>query len=182
MTLPIDMIPIRVAIRRAVKAALVEINPTNGYHNDLRPDEMGRARVVAGRNAIGNDEPLPLVTIIEPPLAVEQTSTRRQPDNTVRATEWDLLIQGWVEDDEEAGDQAYLLCAEVCRRLAQEKRRPDARPGSGNGYNFFGMRNKIFEMTIGSPVVRPSETVTSQSVFYLVLTLKITEDMARPFG
>lgn len=182
MTLPAGMIPIRVRIMNVVVAALKEIAPAAGYHNDLRGDSFGRESVVRGRIAIGNDEPLPFVTVIEPPLAAQPINTRRQPDNTVRVTEFDVLVQGWVEDDETPGDQAYLLCAEVCRRLAIEKRRPDARPGSQNAMTFFGLGRSVFEMTIGSPVVRPSETVTGQSVFYLILTFKIGEDMASPFG
>lgn len=182
MTLPANRTPVRVKIINAIVAAIKEVIPASGFHFDLRADDTGRDRVVRGRIAIGNDEPLPFVTVIEPPLAVEAMNTRRQPDNSVRITEWDILVQGWAEDDETAGDQAYLLCSEVCQRLAQEKRRSDVRPGSGNAYNFFGLGKTIFEYSIGSPVVRPSESVTGQSVFYVILTVKFREDVASPFA
>lgn len=182
MTLPADKMPLRVKILNAVVAAIKEVTPDFGFHNTLGPDEHGRDRVVRGRIAIGNDEPLPFVTVIEPPLATDQINSRRQPDNTSRAGEWDILVQGWAEDDDTPGDQAYLLCSEVCQRLAQEKRRPDSGPGRGTPYNFFGLGNAIYEYTIGSPVVRPSETVSGQSVFYVILTVKIHEDIASPFA
>lgn len=181
MTLPANKTPLRVKILNAVVEAIKEVRPDRGYYNSLAPDEIGRERVVRGRIAIGNDEPLPFVTVIEPPLAVDQMNSRRQPDNTSRIGEWDILVQGWAEDDETPGDQAYLLCSEVCQRLAMEKQRPDAGPGRRDAYNFFGLGRAIYEYSIGSPVVRPSETVTGQSVFYVILTVKIREDVARPF-
>ena len=74
MTLPADKMPLRVKILNAVVAAIKEVTPDFGFHNTLGPDEHGRDRVVRGRIAIGNDEPLPFVTVIEPPLASRTSS------------------------------------------------------------------------------------------------------------
>lgn len=181
--MPITRVPLRLEILRAVTAALKDIHPGNGYEFDLRDDEHGRARVVRGRLHVGNDEPLPMVSIVEPPMAVEPISTQRQPDNTARSGQWDLIIQGWAQDDpENPTDIAYQLEAEVRRRLALEKRRPTGRPGSMQQRDFFGLGMKIENMTIGQPVIRPNEHVSEQAVFYLVITLTITEYLMNPEG
>lgn len=186
----ITRIPIRLAILRSITAALKEVNPDNGYEFDLRDDDLGRERVVRGDLIIGDDEPLPMVSIMEPPMAVTAISTVRQPDNPKRVGEWDLIIQGWAKkgkrkngvitpaDDRNPMDVGYQLMHEVRHRLAQEKKK--ARNGVTN---FFGFpAERISNMTIGDPVVRPNEHVSEQAVFYLVLTLQITEDMAAPLG
>lgn len=176
-------VPLRLEILRTLTDALKEIHPDNGYEFDLRDDAEGRARVVRGRIMIGNDEPLPMVSLVEPPMAIEPISTRRQPDNTKRVGDWELIVQGWAQDDpENPTDVAYQLEAEVRRRLALEKNRPGARPGSLVGHNFFGLGNKVLNFTIGTPVVRPNEHISEQAVFYLVLTLEIAEDMVTNLG
>lgn len=176
-------VPKRLEILRAITLALKDICPPNGYEFDLRDDEHGRARVVRGRLHIGDDEPLPMISLVEPPMAAVPLDTKRQGDNTARLGEWDILIQGWARDDaQNPTDVAYQLEAEVRRRLAIEKVRPDARPGSANGRNYFGLGTKILNMNIGSPVIRPNEHVSEQAVFYLVLTLQIGEDMATALG
>lgn len=176
-------VPLRLEVLRAISSALKEIHPDNGYEFDLRDDEHGRQRVVRGRLVIGNDEPLPMVSLVEPPMAIEPISTRRQPDNTKRVGDWEIIIQGWAEDDHEnPTDVAYQLEAEVRRRLALEKVRPDARRGSSAGHNFFGLGPKILNFTIGTPVVRPNEHISEQAVFYLVLTIEIAEDMVTNLG
>ena len=177
-------VPLRLEILRAITAALKEINPDNGYEFDLRDEETyegPRTRVVRGRLTIGDDEPLPMLSILEPPMAIEAISTKRQPDNTKRAGEWDLIIQGWAKDDPyNPTDVAYQFEAEVRRRLSLEKKR--GRPGRSEGHNFFGLGTKIYNMSIGTPVVRPNEHISEQAVFYLVLTLEIAEDMAANLG
>ena len=176
-------VPLRLEIVRTICAALKEINPDNGYEFDLRDDAQGRERVVRGRLEIGNDEPLPMVSIVEPPMAIEPLSTKRQPDNTARAGEWDLIIQGWAKNDKfNPTDTAYQLEAEVRRRLAKEMKRTNARPGNPRGRDYFGLGMKIHNLSIGTPVVRPNEHISEQGVFYLVLTLEIVEDMATNLG
>ena len=115
-------------------------------------------------------------------MAVEGILTKRQPDNTKRVGEWDLIIQGWVQrplrgpGSYHSLDAAYQLMEEVRLRLAKEKAK------SRNGrHSFFGFdETKISNMTIGAPVVRPNEHISEQAVFYLILTLDIVEDMANP--
>lgn len=182
--MPITRVPVRLQILRALTNALKEIHPGNGYEFDLRDNNLGQARVVRGRLHIGDDEPLPMVSIVEPSMGPESLSTQRQPDNTGRSGQWDLVIQGWAKDDPaNPTDIGYQLEAEVRRRLTLEKPARTNRPGSMGGVSIFGFPTTVLEnMTIGTPVVRPNEHVSEQAVFYLVITLTIHEDMTAALG
>lgn len=175
----ITNIPPRLRILLAISDALKEINPDNGYEFDLRDDQHGQPRVVRGRLVIGDEEPLPMVSILEQPMADEAISTERQADNTTNAGKWDLIVQGWAEGDKyNPSDIAYQLEAEVRKRISLEKKRPSARPGRGETRNYFGLGGLIYNITIGQPVVRPAEGISPQGTFYFNLTLEIAEDMA----
>lgn len=182
--MPITRVPVRLQILRAMTAALKEINPTNGYEFDLRDDADGVQRVVRGRLHIGEDEPVPMVSIIEPSMAPEPLSTQRQPDNTGHAGQWDLVVQGWANDDKSnPTDIGYQLMQEVRRRLAAEKPARTGRPSSMGGITIFGFPSEVIEnMTIGTPVVRPNEHISEQAVFWLLITLTIHEDLLDPIG
>lgn len=177
----IDPVPVRLQILKALTETIRTVTPQNGFQMDLSTDSDGVKRVIRGRLFVGDDDPDVLVSIIEPPSAVEQIRSKA-PDNTARAGEWDVLVQGWTrnDDDNDECDLAYVLAAEVQRVLGQEKARKVAgRPGYPN---FLGMGDTILEFRIGAPVVRPTEEVTDRGVFYLILTMKIVEDTAGPIG
>lgn len=166
--------PFRLKILKKITETIKGITPDNGFILDLSDTEFEK-KVVRGRLYLGNDEPDTMVSIVEPPTSVEQVS-QKSTDNPKRSTEWDILIQGWAKDStgDEPCDQAYVLSAEVMQALVTEKVK------SLHGH-IFGMR-QIENMQIGSPVVRPSEEVTDYGQFYIILTMKFVEDMARPFG
>lgn len=174
----IDNPPFRLKILRKITETLKAVTPANGYSVDLSDTEHAK-RVVRGRLTLGSGDEDTIVSIIEPPTAVDQI-TQRAPDNVQSATEWDILIQGWTKNtrDDEPCDPAYVLAAEVRRALAAEKERLKT---SQTGVWLFGFR-EITDMQIGAPVVRPSEEVSDFGVFYIILTLKFVEDMAKPFG
>lgn len=172
--------PLRLKIIKALTAKFKTITPANGYQMDLADEAGGVSRVVRGKLFLGDDDPRFIVSILEPPSAVE--AVKSGPDNTSRANEWDILIQGWAHDDadNEPCDLAYALAADVTRCLALEKKGlQTGRPGATNILN---MGPRLTEIRIGTPVVRPTENVSEYGVFYIILTLKIIEDMANPFG
>ena len=183
----IDPKPLRLRILIALTDLLKTVTPANGYQFDLsdveafEDDPYAGHRVIRGRLFIGDSEPPTMVSILEPPSAVEPI-LNRGPDNTARASEWDILIQGWARDDDdnEPCDLAYALAAEVHRVLGSEiKRTRTGRPGAPN---ILGLGGKLEFIKIGTPVIRPSEEVSGYGVFYTILTLKIVEDIADPFG
>lgn len=168
--------PFRLRILEELSATLAAITPANGYQLDL----SGQGCVVRGRLFLGDDEPPVMVSVLEPPVAIEPMKQQMDSDGT--AGGWDLLIQGWAQDpvnDNTAQpcDLAYVLAYDVRRALVKAKTVNHVR-GSGTGYNIFGLGTKITEWKVGSPVVRPSEEVSGYGVFYMLLSMKIVEDLA----
>lgn len=171
--------PFRLQVLDRLTDLIRTVTPANGFFYDLSAEEA----VVRGRLFIGDDEPVPMVALNEPPLAIEQI--RSAPQNPNSAGDWDILIQGWAKTSlgENGGtDNAYVLAAEVRQVLASEKKKPSGRPGSGSGPDFLGFGPKILDMRVGAPVVRPPDETSAKACFYLILTLQISEDMTKPFG
>jgi hypothetical protein len=173
--------PFRLKVIMALCDVLKGITPDNGYQMDLSSTEDGELRVIRGKLFLGDDDPDEIVTILEPPTAVEPIA-QRSPDNQTRSNEWDLLVQGWAKDDRdnEPCDKAYVLAADVQKALAKVLASPN--PGRPGAREILGFGNKIYDFKIGTPVVRPTEAVSGYGVFYLILTMKIVEDMADPLG
>lgn len=169
--------PFRLQILERLTDLLHTVTPANGYQNDLSDDDC----VARGRLVIGENEPVPMLALNEPPLAIEQI--KAAPQNPNASGDWDILIQGWTEPGElHHTDKAYVLAAEVRKALALEKKKPTGRPGSGHSTDFLGFGSKIEDMRVGAPVVRPPDETSAKACFYLILTLKIVEDMTKPFG
>ena len=171
-----DAIPFRLAILKEIEVRLARVNPTNGYISDL----SGPGAVETGRLWLGDSDPVPMVTVVEPPLVIEQA--RKQKDNPNRATEWDLIVQGWVEVSRKKPiDGAYIMAAEIGMELTKVLKERDG-PGSDASTNFLGFGPRIQSFLVGSPVVRPPEHASANAQFYLILNMQIVEDMAKPFG
>lgn len=166
--------PFRLRVLKAMTAALQEITPANGYTHDLSTS------VYRGRDTFGDGDPLPMVSILENPRALDPS----QPRETGQSQGgWELLLQGFVKDDfENPTDPAYLLEAEVRKRLAEEKRRGSDYDSTG----IFGMGQHVpcvTEIVIGSPVCRPADGQNSDvAFFWLSVTLTLAEDLEKPFA
>lgn len=173
--------PFRLRILIALTDLLRNITPDDGYQFDLSTTADGEKRVVRGRLFLGDSEPAYMVSVLEPPAAVEPTPNRA-PDNTARATDWDIVIQGWARDagDNEECDLAYALAADVHKALAVEMAK--TRTGRPGATDILGFGTKITKMQIGTPVIRPSEEVSGYGQFYTILAMQIVEDIGDPFG
>lgn len=168
---------LRLRIKDNLSDLIRTISPVNGFIDDLSDED----RVVRGRLFIGDDEPLPMVAINEPPMAIEPVKSSPRNPNSVG--DWDILIQGWAEIGKiHATDNADNLAAQVRAVLASEQTKPSGRPGTGLGPDFLGFGPIIKNLRIGAPVVRPPDETSAKACFYLILTLEITEDMTKPFG
>lgn len=164
----------RLQILKALSATLEEINgPAGGYVYDLTPTVEVPRRVFRGRALFGEDDPLPMISILEVPVPIEPDLSTS--DNTTQSTDWELIIQGFVDDDpDDPTDPAYALLADVKRRLALEKRRD-------HGDDLFGFGNKVHELQIGSGVVRPPDETSAKAYFWLNIKLSIAEDLTEPY-
>jgi len=179
--------PFRLRVMRKLTELLetIAIEDSNsgptGYHHDLA------GRVFRGRNIYGENDPLPMIAILETPIANDQVdSAASSPYST---GDWDISIQGFCKDDKaNPTDPAYLLVADVCRCLAKEKKRLDqGRSPAGVGPALLSVRGAngkpgVISMQIGSPVCRPPDEVSGKAYFWLAIRLKIAEDLENPYS
>jgi hypothetical protein len=165
--------PFRLRILDKLTEALQEITFANGYKHDLSES------VFRGRVVFGESDPLPMVSILEPPLPQDQLPMPVTSDTA--SFEWELVVQGFVDDDpRNPTDPAYPLCADVKKRLVQERTRANERPRNGVG-GILDMGGKVISLGVGPGVVRPADEVSSRAYFWLNITLQIAEDMAEPY-
>lgn len=154
--------PVRLRILKALTLALQQITPANGYYNDLT------ASVFRGRDYFGQNDELPMVSILEAPLQPEQVVSPRGAD--VSTGEWDIMIQGWVVDDaENPTDPAHFLMADVKKALGRTRKR-------GRGQSILDLGNDVIDMNIAGGTVRPPDELSANAYFWLMLKLKISED------
>lgn len=164
--------PFRLELLRALTLRLKEIPEiADGV------DEYGRPQphVYRGRDLFGENDPLPIVSILEDPQEPQQMDSRAP--HSRHQHDFNLIIQGFVADDSEhPTDPAYYLSAKIVEKLAQVKR-------ERNNILGFGCKLPcVTNMTIGIPVVRPADNeVSSTAFFYLSLSLQVVEDAEKPF-
>ncbi|MFC3724403.1 hypothetical protein [Neoaquamicrobium sediminum] len=122
-----------------------------------------------GRMLYSDDDPLPMLSVLEPPIPLDVLFSKG--DNPNSTGMWELLVQGFVKDDpENPTDPAHHLMATTKARLVQEKRRD-------RGMNIFGMGGRVVEMFIGQGSVRPADDVSHRAFFWLTLTLRLVENL-----
>lgn len=161
---------------KAVTAQLKTITPQNGYEHDMSDttDEVGRTveRVSRGRTQFGSTDPIPMLTILEDPRAIESNNA---PDSTASANRLRLLIQGFVKDDKENPlDPAYQFSADAISALVKAK---------ADRFNILGMGGVITAMTFGQPAHRPGrDEISDYAYFVFGVTLTMIEDLERPRG
>lgn len=160
--------PLRLRILKAITTCLQEITPDNGYVYDLSES------VFRGRTIFGDGDPLPMVSILEPPVDLDQL---RVPDggDTISGP-WNLLIQGFVEDEKDnPTDDAHLLLADVKKRLGLEMRK-------SRDFDLLGLGKHVTRLQLSPGVVRPPDNeVSSNAYFVLSVTLNVVECLANPY-
>lgn len=159
--------PFRLRVLKALTAALKEITPANGYEFDLT------GAVFRGRDTFGDKDPVPMISILE---AIEEKPQVPAPQASGKSTgPWELLIQGFVEDDyDNPSDPAHLLMAAVKKRLVEERIRD-------RQYDILGMNGKVTELRLSHGVVRPPDEVSGKAYFWLRLTLVLVENLQDPY-
>lgn len=181
--------PVRLRVLNALtdvlEAVTEDSNSATGYRNTLA------GRVFRGRLFFGADDPVPCVSILEAPQPEEAIiETRRGP---LSLYDWNLLIQGFAEPDRtNPTDPAYHLAADVVAALAAERDKARLHPSQASGplldpaQGLLGViqngKPVVDSISIGSPVIRPPDENSSQhSYFWLLLTIRIAENLRTPY-
>jgi hypothetical protein len=165
-----ELIPFRLAILRRLTTLLAAIAPADGYTFSLgAAEDAPEGRVFRGRAAYGENDPLPMVSMIEDPRNLEQDmAPGRSPSSQ---GDWNLLIQGFLEDEVlHPTDPAYFLLADVKRALVR------ARAQKRNILGFGGKSPCIADIRLGAGVVRPPDEISAKTYFWLPVTLELVED------
>lgn len=130
--------------------------------------------VFRGRTVYGDNDPVPLVSILEAKGA--NFADFADDEKIANKTGWNLLIQGWADpvNPENETDAVYELVNDVICALNKINA---IRFETGNPLypEFYRLGGKIIELTLGDEVVRPSENeLSSKAFFYLPIVIGIT--------
>jgi hypothetical protein len=164
-----NTVPFRLRVLKSMSDLIATASKDAGYNYDLA------GCVFRGRVLFGEDDPVPLVSILEAPVPDEPDPTPAA--GTTWKGSWRLMVQGWVDDDREnPTDPAHYLMADVKRVLADHRKLMLMKN------NLFGMQGRVLDLTIGAGLVRPAqEHVQELANFLLSVTLVIAENMADPY-
>lgn len=163
-----------------LKALAAHLSGVYGTGPDGEPFDL-TGKVFRGRSEFGVDSPIPMLSILESP----------RPDtgvyggnNEVRVEgAWNLLLQGWVDDDSEnPTDPAHWLMAAVEERLGlivAKKKDGSGRPVDQAAYHLGG---HIVSLEYGPGVVRPADgKVSSKAFFYLPVRIALASSVYEPY-
>lgn len=177
-----DPEPFRLRVQKSLTAALEQITPANGFKNDLSETTNDRGkpqkRVFRGRTLYGEDDPLPMLSILEEPIAPETDLAPTSGSSGVGP--YDLMVQGFVDDDKDnPTDPAHILMADVKQRLIGLKLDENL---SDRVFRFGPKANTVIGVSFGGGVVRPADEVSAVAYFWLRVSFDLAEDHLNPFG
>lgn len=165
--------PFRLRVQKALTAAFEQITVANGFRS-----EVGDGSVFRGRTLFGDDDPLPMISMLEEPIAPESDLARESGVGS--SGNYVLMVQGFVLDDKDnPTDPAHVLLADVKRRLVEiklDERRDD------RVFRFGPKANTVLSVSWDGGVVRPADEVSAVAYFWLRVTLELAEDHTNPFG
>ena len=170
--------PLRLHIIKTMQEGLRTITPDNGYIMDFSGAEGTPAnRVFRGRATFGARDPIPMLSILEAPIPLDQFPS---PAHATESTgPWELVVQGFFKDDKDNPcDEAYIGLADVKKWLALEKLKMQREFGARG---LFGIGRAVTGMIIGQGVVRPPDEISAKAYFWLTLALDVAEDLKRPY-
>lgn len=176
-------IPYRLYVLQQLTDHLKGITTANGYLHDLANNVH---RGVAVFTANESQWPLPLLSILESPKPGNAVFTGE--NYSERMDTWELLIQGWTNDDiENPTDNAHYLMADVESRLGLL----NSEDMNGNveypefhllGDHPDGSGKLIAGITYGPGVVRPPDAqVSSKAFFYLPVRIALAYGSGQPY-
>lgn len=157
----------RLRILKALTALIEEVTVANGFQHDLP------GAVFRGRRLFTSNDPLPMVSILEY-LRPDLVETGAGYSRNKNQEDFDLLIQGWAEDDpKNPTDPAHNLLADVKKKVAE------IRDETSSNYRLGGL---TVDLRQDGGVVRPPEETSAKASFYFRVTLTFVEDVGNPYA
>jgi hypothetical protein len=165
-------------ILKRLTAHLQGITIDNGYEF-----EMSQA-VFRGRMVYGEDDPVPMISIVEHLTADIAVETAGEND-IMRQDNWVLLVQGWLSHEPDCPtDEAYQLKAATEHRLARLIKidQSTGEPLYPDEY-LLGIKDTITGISIGPGVVSVAirEGASAKAFFYLPVGISLAIDISDPF-
>lgn len=160
--------PLRLRILQALTAEFETLNDPNG--------ESLAGKVFRGRDHFGDSDPLPLISFLESvdEKNIAGTSAEMRPGSSVQQSSWEVLVQGFVEDDlYNPTDPGYRLLAIVKQKLAEIRKVKN---------NILGFGPTVTDLTFSAGVVRPADEVSSKAYFWLKVRMNVAEDHSDPYA
>ena len=154
------------------------------FRNDLHPTRSDNGRVVItvgrGRRYYDENDPLPLVSILEEPFSFDEELAPATGQS--QSDPYELIIQGFVreEDSNNPTDGAHVLLADVKRRLAILKADEEFR--RRRMFRLGNDANTVVSLNWDGGVVRPSDEVSAVAHFWLRVSFGISEDHDDPYS
>jgi len=149
-----------------------EITEANGYPFTL-------AGVHRGKMLFGDEDALPCVSILDNLNPDRDMSRVGAEEGVQQKDNWTLLVQGWVDDDEDnPTDPALELMACVKKALAKidNPRYESTHP------LVYGLGGLVLGIEIEPGTVRPpSPEISAKAFFWMRVILKFYEDVNDPF-
>lgn len=157
--------PIQISVLEAIQDRLESITKGDEYHFTLKD------RVFVGRPVFDENDPIPMISILEVPLPPEQRMVPK--GSNLVSGKWELFIQGWVKEEDRNSKfltkQAYCLKQDVQRALLRERKNFDR---VGVADPLFGCR-EIQDFHLDRGVVRPDEERSTTAFFWMPLTIDL---------
>lgn len=176
--------PLRLEVHKRLTALLESMDTADGYKIDLGSQAETafngnmEGRVFRGRTVFGDKDPLPMLSLLEVPIPLDQLSAPE--DSGLSSGGWELMVQGFLRDDREnPTDPGHVLMADVKQCLALESQKANYQGKDTNG--ILGLGRQVPKMVIGPGVVRPPDEISAKAYFWLTITLELAEDLTRPY-
>ena len=175
--------PAKLTILRGLTDALKSITPDNGFVSDLSDFDPGDGvftpRVYRGRAMFGESDPVPMLSVLEGIDSAEYVA-EALPTTPFSEYWWPLIVQGWVKDDpENPTDPAYLLLADVRKRLAVEAKRKTT---DRTDPMIFGLScNLVRGLRFNTGIVRPANEISMYAGFHMIVEVLITDNAETPY-
>ena len=163
---------VRLGIAKQLSVYLAtEVSIANGYLHDLAN------AVFRGRLWFSNDDPLPMLSILEG-LTPDRNPVTAGWGQDLQSDKWILLIQGWVLDDHDnPTDPAHQLMGDVKKALGKLRKQLADMQFAGSGTAF----ENVVEIGIEPGVVRPPDLISVRAYFWLRAVVQIVEEVDSPF-